>query len=91
MSFANHTLKESNYEEQISQESEALEENSDKNNLKTLMILVPIIVPVIFSFIIIIGFIGNSLVVIVIIFNKSIRTTTNILILNLAVSYNPGE
>ena len=88
MSTTNHTLKESDYEEQIGEESGALEENSDKNHLKTLMILVPIIVPVIFSFIIIVGFIGNSLVVIVIIFNKSIRTTTNILILNLAVSNN---
>ena len=42
------------------------------------------IVPVIFSTIIAIGFIGNSLVIIVIVLNKKMRSTTNYLILNLA-------
>ena len=42
-------------------------------------------VPVIFTLVIIIGFIGNLLVVLVVIFDKTMRSTTNILIFNLAV------
>ena len=54
-------------------------------DLKTLMSIVPILVPIIFSVIIIIGFIGNLLVVLVVLLNKNMKSTTNLLILNLAV------
>ena len=42
-------------------------------------------VPVIFTLVIIIGFIGNLLVVLVVIFDKTMRRTTNTIIFNLAV------
>lgn len=55
-------------------------------NLEILTAVVPIIVPVIFSLVIIIGFLGNILVVTVIILNKTMRTQPhNLLIFNLAV------
>ena len=60
------------------------EENEEKH-LKILMVVVPIIVPILFTLIIIIGFIGNLLVILVVILNKTMRNTTNILIFNLAV------
>ena len=65
--------------------------NADANheidqNLEILTAVVPIIVPVIFSLVIIIGFLGNILVVTVIILNKTMRTQPhNLLIFNLAV------
>ena len=55
-------------------------------HLKTLISVVPIVVPILFTLVIIIGFIGNILVVMVVIFDKTMRNTTNILIFNLAVS-----
>ena len=55
-------------------------------DLKILVQIVPFLVPVLFSFIIILGFIGNLLVVFVVLLNKNMRNTTNLLILNLAVS-----
>ena len=60
--------------------------NNELIHLRTLMVVVPIVVPTLFSLVIIIGFIGNLLVVLVVILNKKMRTTTNILIFNLAVS-----
>ena len=54
-------------------------------DLKILVQIVPFLVPVLFSFIIISGFIGNLLVVFVVLLNKNMRNTTNLLILNLAV------
>ena len=55
-------------------------------DLAILMEIVPFLVPILFSLIIITGFIGNILVVCVIIKNKNMMNTTNLLILNLAVS-----
>lgn len=43
-------------------------------------------VPILFGIIGIVGLIGNALVVVVVLFNAQMRNTTNILILNLAVS-----
>ena len=54
-------------------------------DLKILMEVVPFLVPVLFSLIIILGFAGNILVVFVVLLNKNMRNTTNLLILNLAV------
>ena len=58
-----------------------------KDDLKILMQIIPFLVPVLFSFIIIVGFLGNILVVFVVLLNKKMRNTTNLLILNMAVSY----
>ena len=54
---------------------------------------VPYLVPILFSLIIIIGSIGNILVVLVVALNKNMRNNTNMLILNLAVSssHRPEE
>ena len=49
-------------------------------------LLVPYLVPILFSLIIVIGSIGNILVVLVVALNKNMRNNTNRLILNLAVS-----
>ena len=54
-------------------------------HLRFLMTIVPIVVPILFTFVIVIGFIGNLLVVLVVVLNKTMRNTTNILIFNLAV------
>ena len=66
------------------EEEEGLGEEIE--HLKTLMLVVPIIVPILFTLVIVIGFIGNLLVVLVVVLNKTMRNTTNILIFNLAVS-----
>ena len=63
-----------------------LERENEENHLEILMAVVPIVVPIIFTLIIIIGFIGNLLLILVVILNKTMRSTTNILIFNLAVS-----
>ena len=54
----------------------------DEKHLEILMAVVPIVVPIIFTLIIIVGFVGNLLVVLVVILNKKMRNTTNILIFN---------
>ena len=64
-----------------------LREIAFNDDLKILMHIIPFLVPVLFSFIIIIGFLGNILVVFVVLMNKKMRNTTNLLILNMAVSY----
>ena len=48
--------------------------------------MVRIAVPVIFSLIVAIGLFGNLLVIIVVVSNKQMRNTTNLLIINLAVA-----
>jgi allatostatin receptor len=53
--------------------------------LQQLEKVVSIIVPIFFSIVVFIGFFGNNLVILVVIFNKQMRNTTNLLILNLAV------
>ena len=60
-------------------------------DLMTLSAIVPIIVPIIFTLVIVIGFIGNLLVVLVVLLNKTMRNTTNILIFNLAVRNKQGS
>ncbi|XP_013781336.1 allatostatin-A receptor-like [Limulus polyphemus] len=48
--------------------------------------IVSIVVPILFGIIVIVGLIGNLLVVVVVIFNPLMRSTTNLLIINLAVA-----
>ena len=45
-----------------------------------------IVVPILYGMVVIVGFIGNLLVIIVVVSNKQMRNTTNILIINLAVA-----
>ena len=59
--------------------------DEEEEVLRRLETVVPILVPIIFSIIILIGGVGNILVVLVVMFNKNMRSTTNLLILNLAV------
>ena len=47
------------------------EEEVDLEQLETLMTIVPIIVPILFTFVIVIGFVGNLLVVLVVLLNKT--------------------
>ena len=63
--------------------SDVLEDEEEV--LRRLETVVPILVPIIFSIIILIGGVGNILVVLVVMINKNMRSTTNLLILNLAV------
>lgn len=48
--------------------------------------IVSIVVPIFFGMIAVLGFFGNLLVVIVVLLNPQMRSTTNLLILNLAMS-----
>lgn len=48
--------------------------------------VVSILVPVMFGAVVIVGLVGNALVVIVVLVNKQMRNTTNILIINLAIA-----
>lgn len=48
--------------------------------------LVAIAVPIIFGIIVVIGFVGNFMVIVVVLSDPQMRSTTNILILNLAVA-----
>ena len=57
-----------------------------ERDIEQLQKVVPILVPILFSIIILVGFIGNILVVSIICLNKTMKTTTNLLILNLAVA-----
>jgi allatostatin receptor len=67
---------------------------SDKTTVETegmllsdrMTLIVSIIVPILFGIIIIIGLIGNALVVVVVAANAQMRSTTNLLIINLAVA-----
>ena len=54
--------------------------------MKTMESIVSIVVPIFFSIIVFVGFVGNLLVVLVVTFNKQMRNTTNLLIMNLAVA-----
>ena len=63
-----------------------MDDDEYNKNLQELEKVVPILVPILFSIIILIGFIGNILVVLIVSFNKNMKNTTNLLILNLAVA-----
>ena len=60
--------------------------DTDQQNMEMLQNVVSIVVPVFFSIVCLIGFFGNNLVILVVTFNKQMRNTTNLLILNLAVA-----
>ena len=54
--------------------------------VKQMEMVVSIVVPILFAIIVFVGFVGNLLVVLVVTFNKQMRNTTNLLIMNLAVA-----
>ncbi len=56
------------------------------DNMQRLERVVTIVVPIFFSVVVLVGFFGNLLVVLVVAFNRQMRNTTNMLILNLAVA-----
>ena len=61
-------------------------EGSNGNSQEMLLKVVAIVVPILFSIIVVVGLVGNALVVLVVALNKTMHNTTNILIVNLAVS-----
>ncbi|XP_071520240.1 allatostatin-A receptor-like [Panulirus ornatus] len=58
----------------------------EENTAFEYAIIVAIVVPIIFGIIVLVGLFGNTLVVIVIIANKQMRSTTNYLIFSLAMA-----
>lgn len=56
------------------------------NPEEVIHIITRICVPVVFSLIVLVGIFGNALVIIVVATNAAMRSTTNMLILNLAVA-----
>jgi len=62
------------------------ESGYDEAQMRNLERIVSITVPIFFAIVVFIGFFGNLLVVLVVTFNKQMRNTTNLLILNLAVA-----
>ena len=48
--------------------------------------VVSIVAPIFFGLLFLVGFLGNLLVVLVVTFNRQMRNTTNLLIMNLAVA-----
>lgn len=61
-------------------------DNNNNNPFETLQKVVSIIVPILFAVIVIVGLVGNSLVVIVVKCNPQMYSTTNLLIINLAIA-----
>ncbi|KAF8782276.1 allatostatin-A receptor-like [Argiope bruennichi] len=57
-----------------------------KTDYSSIERVVAIVVPILFGIIVIVGLIGNTLVVIVVACNPQMRSTTNVLIINLAVA-----
>ena len=75
----------------VTDEMESITENvkSPQNDfawVKQMEMVVSIVVPILFAIIVFVGFVGNLLVVLVVTFNKQMRNTTNLLIMNLAVA-----
>lgn len=66
-------------------EDELMEEELDFDQV-LVQSIVQVVVPIFFGLIGILGLLGNSLVVIVVAANPGMRSTTNILIINLAVA-----
>ena len=60
--------------------------NDDGSTLQKMEKVVSIVVPIFFSIVVFVGFFGNLLVVLVVTFNKQMRNTTNLLIMNLALA-----
>ncbi|XP_015916626.1 allatostatin-A receptor [Parasteatoda tepidariorum] len=55
-------------------------------DISSLEYIISIVVPILFGIIVVVGLIGNTLVVLVVACNPQMRSTTNVLIINLAVA-----
>ncbi|XP_058797850.1 allatostatin-A receptor-like [Phymastichus coffea] len=62
------------------------DDNTPEFNLDSLQTIISIVVPIFFGLICVLSVIGNSLVIVIVASNASMRSTTNILIINLAVA-----
>ncbi|XP_039290143.1 allatostatin-A receptor [Nilaparvata lugens] len=62
------------------------EDNGDPDSFTVMEKIVSIAVPILFGIIVLLGLFGNLLVVIVVAANQQMRSTTNLLIINLAVA-----
>ena len=79
----------SSVESLITQSTEGISNTTEDQNdewFKKMEEIVSIVVPIFFSIVVLVGFIGNLLVVLVVTFNKQMRNTANLLIMNLAVA-----
>ncbi|XP_076302888.1 allatostatin-A receptor-like, partial [Lasioglossum baleicum] len=87
MEFALNEMKENFTNVSMQNTSESFMKELDySSDLKRVEKIVAIVVPIFFGMIGILGLVGNSLVVIVVAANPGMRSTTNILIINLAVA-----
>lgn len=60
--------------------------DDDYNDIDYVEKIFSIVVPILFSMVVLVGLFGNALVVIVVLYNQQMRNTTNLLIINLAVA-----
>ena len=60
--------------------------DEDGSTFQKMEKVVAVVVPIFFSIVVFVGFFGNLLVVLVVTFNKQMRNTTNLLIMNLALA-----
>ncbi|XP_054160509.1 allatostatin-A receptor-like isoform X2 [Oppia nitens] len=61
-------------------------DNDISDTIEAMAKVTSIVVPILFGIIVIVGLFGNALVVIVVAFNPQMRSTTNLLIINLAIA-----
>ncbi|XP_022239718.1 allatostatin-A receptor-like [Limulus polyphemus] len=87
LNVLNSTLLEMNIISNFSvSENVSRQEDLDYDQAEEMERILSILVPVLFGIIVVVGLIGNSLVVIVVLFNPQMRSTTNLLIINLAMA-----
>lgn len=67
-------------------QSQQMEVEAEDDFAQKVEKVVSIVVPIFFSIVVFVGLFGNLLVVLVVTFNKQMRNTTNLLIMNLAVA-----
>ncbi|XP_021924277.1 allatostatin-A receptor-like [Zootermopsis nevadensis] len=66
--------------------NETVTDEPHQQSLQLIQKTVAIVVPLLFGLIVLVGLIGNALVVLVVAANQQMRSTTNLLIINLAVA-----
>ncbi|KAJ9584656.1 hypothetical protein L9F63_020996 [Diploptera punctata] len=69
-----------------SSDSFGLDAPPEQQSLQLIQKVVSIVVPLLFGLIVLVGLFGNALVVLVVAANQQMRSTTNLLIINLAVA-----
>ncbi|XP_022251908.1 allatostatin-A receptor-like [Limulus polyphemus] len=86
--FLNHTLQDTynNMSNLSFLGNDSREEDIDYFQAEEMERILSVLIPILFGAIVVIGLIGNSFVVIVVWFNHQMRSTTNLLIINLAIA-----